>query len=716
MKNITHEAVNKQFEEWKSWYEENNRRGRDDVGFYLGDQWEVPQITNRGNSNKETLVFNLAAKQIKRASAQLMETEFSLNVSPLNEEAAENVQETCAFRKILETIMLSEDNIKKLLMCGDKTIKFGYSFIEVNFERENKQSLSSIPVLRLHTDPSVAFWDKNAKHPTRVDGRFCGIKKKCSGEEIYEQFEKKVTKSKLDSMVHKDENDIYYYWFRDYKDYEYKLLNTGQYKQADLLDNDDILATEEDARLIFDTLCADEKMAQGNKPSPLIKYDCVSCIYFQVFLNEKVLIKPKLFPTDDLPLVYHYGLTEWDGHQGMKTIPLAHFLKDPQKMHNYINSQIATMAKNSSAVKWIFQQDHLLTPTQENEAKEFNTLEGGFIFGGDTSTIRRENPPELPVSLIQMGQIAKQEIDEIGGAMIDAQSSDTTIISGVAMDKITHNMGLINLFFLGHHISFVNSVGRLMRQMIPRIITEERTVIAKSQDGTGEAIIVNRDVGTGKIQNNIKDINNNYDYEFTAGPNSPMQKENSRKAIQEYIAINPQAAMFIGDIYMRNLDSKDAGELERRVSAMMDQNLIKFGKGEISLQEYQQLSAQAAQQQMQQKIQHAQVLSKLDPQYQSAHELAMSDNKKADAMQFDAQTKRIIGLEQEKTKRIQAAQKAHEGMQKILLQLEELRQKAGIEAGNQQLEMIEKELKATQQIIDASEISDAAETARNSDQ
>lgn len=702
--NIEFETIKKQCDEWRCWYDKNNQRGRDDVLFYLGDQSKVGTTTERANSNKETLVCNIAAKQIKRASAQLMETEFSLSIVPANENSQNNIEESTAFRKVLNAIMLSDDNISKLVMCGDKCIKFGYSFLEINFERRGKNDLCLWPVFRLHNDPTIAFWDKNANHPTRIDGRFCGMKKTASKEEICEKLWY-INKKTLDSCVHEEDNEVYYYWFRDYRKATYRLLKNGKYKKEDKINfqDNDILATDEDAKYIFETLSEEEKYAQDSKPSPLKRIENVDCIYFQIFINEKSVMKPKMFPTDDLPLIYHHGLTEWEGNNGMRTIPLIEFLKDPQRLHNYLQSQIATIAKNSSSAKWFFNEDHLLSDTQQAEAKEINNLEGAFMFGGDLNSIKYFPPGELPMSMLQMAQLSKQEIDEIGGAMIDAQQSDATVISGVAIDKITHNIGLLNLFFLGAHINFVRTVGSLVRQMIPRIITEERTVISKSKDGSGEAITVNKDMGTGDVQNNIKDINNNFDYDITPDANSPMQKENERKALQEFIAINPRSAGLIGDIYMRKLSGEDAGELERRLSANMDPTLIKYGKGEISEADYQ----TAMQQQQQQQQQMQANAYKADPQYQATHEMAMSDSKKADAMQFDSQTKRIIGLEQEKTKRLQANQQANENMQKIMLEFEQMKQDAGFEVGNQQLEMIEKQLKATQQLIDVHEIENA---------
>lgn len=701
MKRITAETVKKQKDQWRAYYEPNNTRGRDAILFYLGEQWNAQSITTRSNSNKEILTLNMTQKHMRRASAQLRETEFFINMAPSNEEASEMVKETHAFRKVLQNIMISTEQTSKISECGDKCLKFGYSFIEVGFGRENKQTMNMVPKLIVHRDPSIAFWDKNSSHPSKIDGRFCGMYKKATKEQIKEKMPKIIYDS-IQSALHEEENEVIYYWFRDYRKCKVRLLTTGEYKPEEKIDpTKDELETTSGVEYIFDSLCEEDKIAQGNKPSPLVKDDDVCCIYFQMFFNDTASTKPILYPTDDLPLPYHHGLTEWDGNlNGMRTIPFIEALKDPQKLHNYVQSQIATIAKNSSADKWFFNDEHILTPTQEDDAKNINALEGGFHFGGDINTIRRERPGELPATMMQAAQIAKQEIDEIGGAMIDAQQSDATVISGVAIDKITHNIGLLNRSFLAAHIEFVNTVGHLIRQMIPRLITEQRTIIAKNKDGSGEAIIINRYLETGEIVNNIKDINNNFVYDIGPGPNSPMQKENNMKAMDLFFQRNPSAIQFLGDIYWRTVDSPDAGELERRTAAMMDQTLIMYGKGEISLEEFMASAKKKQQQQLQQQVE----LAKLSPEVQSATALAAAEHRKASAAEQNAQTNRIKAVESEKTKRMKIQTDALNDAENIRLKMAALMQEGDLEGVSNQLEMLEKILKIRQQDIDNREI------------
>lgn len=554
-----------------------------------------------------------------------------------------------------------------------------------------------MPTLRVHKDPSIYFGDKSARHETGVDGRFCGMKKIATKEELMEEFKLKGN----ESYLHEEDNELYYYFYRDHRSCDFILLTTGEYKRSDLLSMDDKqqIQTVEGSQYIFDSLSEEERLNQ-KRPSPLVIKQDVECIYSQFFCNDKEMFPAKLFPTKTLlPLARHSGFTTWDANTGNDaTYPLIYNLKDPQRLHNFVMSQMATIIKNSSSDKWLFSQDHLLTPTQIEQAKEINTIEGGMDFGGDISTIRREKPAELPMSMIQMAQTAKQELDEIAGAMIDRQDSEQAVISGKAMKEITHNLSLMQVGFIAKHIRFVSTIADIQREMIPNIVTEERTLIVKKSDGSNEAITVNQDLGTGEIRNNIKDINNNFYYKIDAGPSSTMQKENTLKALQTIYQLDPsgQTLNDTKDIYMRNLESPDAGELERRVAAKVDPALIKYSRGEISQEQFMQETQKAQQAQVQQQAE----IQKMNPEVQAQMAAVKAEEGKGAAMAKEADTNRMEAMAKIQTDRMKIAQDAQKNMNEMKVKLAQLQQQREEAQGAQAIELIQKELDHQQQLID----------------
>lgn len=231
----------------------------------------------------------------------------------------------------------------------------------------------------------------------------------------------------------------------------------------------------------------------------------------------------------------------------------------------------------------------------------------------------------------------KQVVDEIGGAQIDQNNAQQTVISGVALDKITKNMRVINDEAMADHVLFFNDVGKLFGQMLPRVVTEERTLVVKMKDGTGKPIVINQALGTGEVGNDITDVNNKFEYEIKAGASSDVEKENMVRYLTQAYQIAPQLMSSTADIYFRNLNGKDAGELSMRALATIDVNLVQFSQGLITRAEYDQAMQKQQEQQQQQQKQALQN----DPNYQSAVAMSAAETEKAKAAQKNSDTQRI---------------------------------------------------------------------------
>lgn len=673
MKPVKFEKIEKQYDGWLSYYSENKARGEQAIDFVIaGNQWDSGIVKTRADTNKESLTFNQNVKHLRRAYTQMGEIEFSLNIAPTNEKYSDNVEETNAFRLLLNSILLNDDVLNKCMEAGKKCLNYGMAFAEVNFGYVNYETLDSEPKLIIHKDPSIAFWDKNALHPTKVDGRFAGFCRSLTDKELIEKY----PTLKRAGWLKSTDNRVFDYWWREIVDMEFVLLKTGVRKREDLLTFDD-----------------KENIVPGVK-NTLGK---ICEIHFQRCCKERILEEPRKFPTMDLPIVYHPGLTDWHPKKGDITMPYCEHMKGAQQLHNYVLSQAASQAKSCTGDKYFFSNEHVSTSTTADNARNINKRDGGFTFKGDISSIRREQPAQISPALLELANQSKQEIDEINGSMIDHQNPQQTVISGKALDKITHNTEAINMWFMEGHITFVSQIGKLYRQMIPELYTQERTIIVKKKDGSGQPVAINQDAGTGKLTNNIKDINSNFHYEITSGPSSTMQKENTIKYLMEVYTINPAMFQATAHIFFRNLQTKDASELERIAMAMGDQNLIKYAQGEISFEDYQQLKEQAMQKQMQMQAE----MAKNDPQAQGLIAAAQAETEKAKAMQYDSETRRMAETNKTQTDQLKIAQSARDSIQKTQIEIAKIQSQQNIAEMNASIEMLQKKIDTDQQLLDA---------------
>lgn len=633
------DAIDQQQKAWANKYAVNNDRGNENINFAIsGNQWLGSAAGLRENANKESLTFNILLRYSRRLKAQLREIEFTLNLFAKNDGA--EMQETNAFKMILDHIVLAKSITDKLEECGDKCIDYGYGFLEVNFERDNNQTLCKSPVVRVHQDPSIAFWDLNAQHPCKTDGRFCGIKKTLSRDELLEKY----PDIENDSTWLKDQdNDVIDYWYRKPKKCTFVALKGGVYKNEDCLNEEDVLAKKND----FKT-----PKGQKKKDIQLEKTVTCSCIYFTRICNNEVIVDPIEFPSDRLPLIYHPGFTIWTD-EGPQTYPFTHAMRGVQQLLNYTHSQLATMIKNASGRLMLVDHKHIEGSNQD-DIKGINQREGvvaiNMMATNDTPLPPPMilNSPDIPFALMEYSNNITQMADSVAGSAMDIENAQQSVISGKAIQEFTQSTQIMQVGFMASQIMVANETGACIKSMIPKLYTEERTLVVKRKDGTSQAIIINQYTPeTNTVKNNIKDLEDNFIYEIAAGPSTTMQKQDTIKKLEVMIQADPNWLTDYGDIYARNLDFPDAKELERRLLAKIDPMLVKFSQNEISQQQFLTYQQKKMQPQQQMQMQHAQAVlqeqqakaSKLQNEGQAATLRAQTEQQKVQAIQQDVNIK-----------------------------------------------------------------------------
>ena len=637
MKTINPTFVEQQYIDWQSAYTSNINRAEKSILFAQGfEQWDDGVASNRLQDNKESLTFNTCLKHSKKIKSQIREIEFTLNLAATNSQYT--TPEINNFRLLLNHFTLSKDVIDRCSEAFDKCVDYGFSFVEVNFEQDGFDTLCNSPVVRMHNDPSIAFWDMKATHPTKTDGKFCGMQRTVSKDDFLNKYPQ-YDKDNSDIQLVEKDNKVIDYWYKEYKEMTYIALKGGIYKREDLLK-----PTDEKETI--------QELAKRNLPPE--KKANVPQIYYMRICNGAIIQKPTLFPTDCLPLVYHAGLTTWTTTE-WRTYPFTYALEDAQKALNFVHSQLITSVKNTNSDKWLMTEAMLPTPELKERAKEINNLSGVVMIGVDPNAPqgpRREQASDIPFALMEYSQSLAQQIDNISGAFVDMQQSDSTVVSGKALKQMTENVNIIQVGLISHQIIFVNKVCDLIKQMVPKICTEQRTLLTQAQDGQSQSIIINQLLPTGTIQNDIKNISNDFVYTITAGPSSQMQKENTFKALQMVYAIRPDQYDKTGDIFMRSLDTPDAQELEIRVRAGIDPMLVQYSQGAISQQQYQQYTQQQAQQgqqmqmqQMQMQMQESQArLAKLENESQAIQLKSQTEQAKVQAISQDLNIKGQVAI------------------------------------------------------------------------
>jgi hypothetical protein len=650
---IAFKTVEKKAKEYWALMSKSNQRGKKSINFVRNNaQWDSDSAAKRYIQQKETMTFNNIVKYLNRLKAQSRQLNFDVDVYQASTNTDSNNYESY---DVLVRHWFKDKSIKeKFEYAFDKCVDFGYAVAEINYGRKDNYTLNLDPEIIIYKDPSEAFFDKNAELTSKIDGNFCGRKRVITGNELTKKYPKF-------KKIKKRNNILYDFWFRSEKKEWYVLLTSGIWYRQDLLsemDYETIVERKADGTII---------KKRGEKNS----------IIFHRYINGE-LVKNQDYPLEDLPLVRHGGFTYWtpDGEQ---SYPFSFYMEDPQKLINLTKSQVANNLKNSTATKYILNNEMITNEQILKDLTNINAKEGAFAVGGNPRDILVIPPTELSVSILNLSSMVEKDLESVAGTAIDNQMSDSAIISGKAIRELTNSIQMINIGLISEHILFIDTIYRLLTQMLPKIWIEQRTFFIKDDSGEVKEIGINILTDSGVIKNNIQDLKNNFMYEVNIGASTDMQKEMTTKTLLTIAGTSPQLFNNMADLFFKNVDIPDSQKMARRARAFIDPMVVKYGDFDITEEEFHQYRQQQA----------ANASKGVDPNAQSAAIAAEAENKKAQADMINATTRQV-----------QTQADIENKQQKIILDKAELEQKMNSSQVDTTLKILEREQDQEQKQID----------------
>ena len=600
------ESIFKCREEWESYMHESWERGKENVAFVQKNE----QYAKDDSMSFEPLTFNFMMKLLQTAKAQAKDLDISLSLVSLTKCEP---TETQTFKKLVQQLMMNKHNIKSFRDSLDKVYDFGQAVFHIKPVREDDRTLNTVLKIENIEDVCTTFFDRYSTTPDFHDGNYCGRSYKISASKLRTIYPK-LRNTDVPKIA-----EVIDFWYRNKKQAEYVLISTGEYKRSDLIDE------------------ARDSVVYGEKPK---KGFTTTLNYVRVLKGyEGFLEKETDIPMQWLPLVFNSGGIVWDATDNKYiSYPFGSHLKDAQLMINYSGSVIADLMKTTKGDKWIFRPEHIQGNKQQLAADEINVREGGMIFSGDTSTIRREPSQQLPPGMLEVFQQVQGVIQSLAGSYFENNSAQIKAVSGVALDKLFKRIDLIQNPVIVAHLEAINQVARVLQQMIPIYYKEQRQISIQCEDDSMEVLTINQHEeqhnGMVLITNNIKDIRNKYEYNINIAPSQRLQQQNVQTELQSLYQIFPQAAATTIDLYAKSLDVPVSEVLARRLSSTIPQAIIQYGNGEIS---YEQLQQQRQQQLQQEQMQQAAMMAH-NPQAQALQAKAHRDLTDAASEAYRAHT------------------------------------------------------------------------------
>ena len=550
------------YSSWRGHYRENDDRGESCMNYVFGDQWDASIVQDRSLRGEESLMFNIAQKHLMRVKGEAENLELSLHIKGQNLDP-KLLREG---RHVLNRLILCNDHLSAFQKVLNQVYDYGYGVLLVSTKQCSPHGPSEEPYLQVLTDPRKAFFDPACDDDFKTEGRFCGLR--------YSMPTKDLIKSPKTARMRSDKtSDVIDFWYRDPYEETWYFTQQGKWSKAQ----------------------TSEYLVRKKIHKHQVK--------FMRIVDGEVQENPIDYYTQDkLPLVYWKGLEgslKYGGTRKTKTLPYIYNLVDAQSFTNYVGSAIVGRLKKLGGTKVIVTDQ--MIEGKENFWNDFNRRSGVLQVNESDEGLMQQPmmlpPDQLDANLLNALQMSLQLTDQLAGINAAQQGEQKQVTTNAGLHRQIMQGNILQNAILSNHLRAINETGRILKQMLPEVIIEQRDI--------GQGLTVNQKTpnhtpSSPEIRNDIKQLFSQIDFSIEYGASSEAEKAANLVAIKEIISTNPSIAPYFADEFAENLNTSNSDKLKRRMEALMPPGIQEVGEGLMSLEEYRQMQQQQAEQQQKQ--------------------------------------------------------------------------------------------------------------------
>jgi len=590
----------------------NRREAVEDLNFLNGQQWDDAELKRRKVSGRPALMVNHLNKYVDQIVGDMRQNRARVKVRPVDSQS--NVAVAKIRSGLISNIeyVSSAENIYDA--AGTSMVECGYGAWRVltRYTEENpflqEAYLEGIP------NPLVVIMDPDAKDFMYADAKWGFILQKMPEDDFKREY---PGRDLPPESLGTEEGLGYEHWYSD------SSVTIAEYfirekvkKTMCLMENGDVLTKEEADALVAEWEAGNGLTLPGNEtPPPVIKQERDAETYqikhYKITASEilnKNGIDGEVFPGKYIPLVLVRGKTR--NIEGKTYVRgLIREAKDPQRIINYWETSSAEIVALAPKSPWIG------TPKQfegfENDYASANVENYPFLkYNPDPDALntppRRVGMGEVPVAIFSQVQRANENLKSVIG-MFNRDVGDVgPEVTGRAIIAAQKPGDTATFVYPDNLSKAIAHSGRIINEIIPEIYDTERDVRVRHFDDTESFVPINTTAQSAiqamqsdpdrymgmdvkGLQNMVKkggDATFNdmtvgkYDVVITTGPSYSTARQEAAENMLRLVNADPRIMGVAGDIVVRNLDFKDADELESRMRKTLPPGLAKPKEGD----------------------------------------------------------------------------------------------------------------------------------------
>lgn len=617
----------------------------------LGEQWPAEVERQRETEGRPCLTLNDCPAFAKQVINDSRQNRPSIAVHPAG--AGANKETANIYNGIIRNIQ----NVSRADIVYDTALEFavymGFGYMRVNVDYSCDDSFDQDIIIERVANPFSVYGDPRSTAADSSDWNSAFLTDLLSTEEFKRRWPGASTKG-FDAEGQNEATQLWYKeksiqvaerWVRD--EVQAKLLK---------LSDDSIMHEDEylDNKELFDV---QQLTVVGDRMSKSYR------------VKQRIITGEEILETIDwegkyIPIIPVYG--DEANVEGKRYFHgLFRHAMDAARMRNYWRTTSTELVALAPKAPYVGAVGQFAT-----DAAKWQQINNATLSHVEYDPVGNAPPPQrqpfagVPAGALQEALNAADDMKRIMGlhdASLGARSNET---SGKAIMARQREGDVSTFNFQDNLNRAVEHLGRVVIDLIPKVLTAPRIVRCIKEDGSTYSVPVNQHVVPAPPQegqqqmpgapqeqyqpveeevpglSRIFDLTTGkYDVTVAAGPSFTSRREESAEQMMEFIRVFPQAAPIIGDLLAKNLDWPGSDEVAARLKAMLPQQIN--GGLPPEVQQQQQQMQQQLQQVGQQAQQLAQENQQLKQQVGNKQVDAQLKDRELTVKEYEAQTERM---------------------------------------------------------------------------
>ena len=596
----------------------NRYEAMDDLRFSAGEQWDPVVLQQR--RGLPALVINTIPQFTAQLVGDWRESRKAIKVVPSNDEDTdvasirEDLVRSIEMQSRADRVY--DQAFESMVQCGDAAFK-----VTVEYARDDvfDQDIFLRPI----EDALAVVWDRFSVDPTGRDARRVFVDDRIDKKEFNRKWPKAAGGSDL---MENDKIDRVTMagWYDDdsYRVTEYWRIVERQKTMA-LFENGRIYQIDDDTDI--------SKLIETNGPP--IKTRVAWCRYAQMHYctGFQILAGPYEYRLNRLPIIRMSGRIVNIAGRRVR-YGLVRFMKDPSRLKNFWRSIAAEQLGYAPKAQWIATQEAV--QGREESFRKAHLTRNPLLIVNDEAVIgqniQRIEPPAPQQAIFQEVGMNTQDMKDVSGiqdASLGIKSNET---SGKAIMNRQHEGDVASQTYYDNADAALLEAGDVANQLIPQIYDGTRIVRLVGKDEAIKFQKINDPMDPHTIDLSV----GMFDVALSTGTSYTTRRVEAAQAMMDAVQVWPQLMQVAGDLVAKAQDWPGADELAERLKATM--HIGPDG----------QPGPPPIPPEVVQKMQ--QELQKLQQENTSLKNDKTIDFKKLEIQSYEAETKRMAALNQDK--------------------------------------------------------------------